>query len=113
MGLVANAAQGLRFPRRVLEVAPGHYWLVDMGGWEPRRGRLLAFEHRPGQTTPPVLRVLADKLDRPHGLALGPDGRVYVGEAGRVWRTPVVSAAAGACGPKCCCPVCRPRVRIR
>ena len=89
VGLVAQAAQGLRFPRRLLEVAPGRFWLVDMGGWEPRRGRLLAFDHAPGQSTPPVMRVLADKLDRPHGLALGPDGRVYIGEAGRVWRTPV------------------------
>ena len=34
------------------------------------------------------MTVIADKLDRPHGLALGPDRRVYVGEAGRIWRTP-------------------------
>jgi hypothetical protein len=26
--------------------------------------------------------VLADKLDRPLGLARGPDGKVWIGEAG-------------------------------
>ncbi len=87
--LVATAAHGLRFPRRVLEVAPGQYWLVDMGGWERARGRLLAFSFTPGQTAPPAFRVLADRLDRPHGIARGPDGRIYIGEAGRIWRTPV------------------------
>ena len=87
LALVANASQGLRFPRRVLEVAPQRYWLVDMGGWDRGRGRLLEFTFAPGQATPPVLRVLLDRLDRPHGIARGPDGRIYVGEAGRLWRT--------------------------
>jgi len=92
VALVANAAQGLRFPRRVVEVAPGRFWLVDMGGWEPGRGRLLAFSFTPGQTEPPALRVLLERLDRPHGIARGPDGRIYIGEAGRIWRTPVADA---------------------
>ena len=34
------------------------------------------------------LRVLSTELDRPLGIAKGPDGRIYIGEAGRVWRTP-------------------------
>ncbi len=90
LALVADAASGLVFPRRVVEVSPGRYWLVDMGGWEPGRGRLLQFDLPAGNAAAPVaMTVLADKLDRPHGLALGPDGRVYVGEAGRVWRTRV------------------------
>src|SRR5947207_971288 len=86
---VADSRSGLVFPRRVVEVSPGRFWLVDMGGWEPGRGRLLEFElpARGGAPSAPTMKVIADKLDRPHGLALGPDGRVYVGEAGRVWRT--------------------------
>src|SRR5690606_12467475 len=74
---------------RLLWVAPQRAWIVDLGNWEPRRGRLLELraDIAPGQ--PGRLRVLAERLDRPHGLARGPDGKVYVGEAGTVWRTPV------------------------
>ncbi len=88
LALVADASDGLTFPRRVLEIAPGRFWLVDMGSWEPRRGRLLQFDLAAARGAGPVtMTVIADKLDRPLGLALGPDGRVYVGEAGRIWRT--------------------------
>ncbi|HSC65831.1 MAG TPA: PQQ-dependent sugar dehydrogenase [Caldimonas sp.] len=88
LALVADAANGLRFPRRIVEIAPGRFWIADLGSWEPGRGRLLQFDlPRPGSAAPVAMTVIADKLDRPHGLALGPDGRVYVGEAGRVWRT--------------------------
>lgn len=88
-GLVATAEDGLQMPRRLLEVAPGRFWIVDMGSWEPHRGRLL--ELRLGGAKP-QLRTLASKLDRPHGLARGPDGKIYIGEAGTVWRTPVGTA---------------------
>ena len=95
VGLVADAADGLTFPRRVLEVAPGRFWLVDMGSWEPKRGRLLQFDLPAANAGRPVaMTTIADKLDRPLGLALGPDRKVYVGEAGRVWRTTVAAPAA-------------------
>jgi len=44
VALVADASSGLRFPRRVIEVAPGRFWIADLGSWEPGRGRLLQFE---------------------------------------------------------------------
>ncbi|XAH24272.1 PQQ-dependent sugar dehydrogenase [Xylophilus sp. GW821-FHT01B05] len=94
VALVADEAQGLRFPRRILEVAPGRYWIVDMGSWEPRRGRLLEMALPSSGPAPrrATITVLAEQLDRPLGLALGPDGKVYIGEAGSVWRTPLPSA---------------------
>ena len=88
VALLADGASGLRFPRRLLEVSPGRFWLVDMGSWEPGRGRLLEFSlAAPGERAAlPTFTVLAEKLDRPLGLVLGPDGRVWLGEAGRVSR---------------------------
>ncbi|MBU7572172.1 MAG: hypothetical protein KAF64_02365 [Hydrogenophaga sp.] len=91
-GLVADARDGLRMPRRLLAVAPHRFWIVDMGNWEPRRGRLLELRTDLARGEAGRVRVLASGLDRPHGLALGPDGRVYIGEAGTVWRTPVGDA---------------------
>jgi len=89
VGLVATAEDGLQMPRRLLEVAPGRFWIVDMGSWEPRRGRLLELRLDGPR---PQLRTLASQLDRPHGLVRGPEGQVYIGEAGTVWRTPVGAA---------------------
>ena len=96
VALLADGSSGLRFPRRILEVAPGRFWLVDMGSWEAGRGRLLEFTlPAPGErATPLIFAVLADKLDRPLGLALGPDGRIWLGEAGRISRTAIGPAGA-------------------
>ena len=96
VALVANAASGLRFPRRVLEVAPGRYWLVDMGSWEPGQGRLLEFElpAKAAPQRPPSMKLLADHLDRPLGIARGPEGRIYVAEATRIWRTTLAAPQA-------------------
>ena len=69
-GLVADARDGLRMPRRLLAVAPHRFWIVDMGNWEPRRGRLLELRTDLPHGAAGRLRVLASGLDRPHGLAL-------------------------------------------
>lgn len=95
LALVADYTRGLRFPRRILEVAPDRFWVIDMGNWEPRQGRLLELRLNEAAADPAErvrVTTLVSKLDRPHGLVRGPDGQVYVGEAGRIWRTPVDAA---------------------
>jgi glucose/arabinose dehydrogenase len=93
VGLVADARDGLQMPRRLIEVAPDRFWITDMGNWEPRRGRLLELKvaGQPGDAG--RVQVLAKGLDRPHGLVRGPEGKIYIGEAGTVWRTPVAALA--------------------
>ena len=92
VALVADEAQGLAAPRRILEVAPGRFWVIDMGAnWVPKRGRLLELTLPPGAARASV-RTLAEGLDRPLGLAKGPDGQIWVGEVHQVWRTPLPPA---------------------
>lgn len=90
---VLGPADGLRMPRRVLAVAPGRLWLVDMGGWDPHRGRLLQIDGLGAAGARPRIEVLAQGLDRPHGLARGPDGLIYLGEAGQIWRSAATDPA--------------------
>lgn len=84
LGIVAGPDAGLIMPRTLVEIGTGRFVLADMGGWQNGRGRILALVPRPdGQAR---VTTLFDKLDMPHGLAVGPDRKVYVGEVGRIWR---------------------------
>ncbi|MEO8007485.1 MAG: PQQ-dependent sugar dehydrogenase [Betaproteobacteria bacterium] len=80
VGLVAS---GLRFPRGVLPLDNGDLLVVAMGGWEAQRGSVWLLKRRESGFEQ---KLLVDKLDRPHGIALGPDGRVYIGVVGGVLR---------------------------
>ena len=77
-GLVATH---LGFARGVVAIGPDIY-LADMGGWHRNRGRILHLGAG-GRGKP---HVLLNGLDEPNGLALGPEGSLYVGVLGKVIR---------------------------
>jgi glucose/arabinose dehydrogenase len=80
---VSLIASGLGFPRGVISLSDTQVLVADMGSWERGRGRLLLVEVSPTGDAPKV-HVLLPRLDRPHGLARGPDGRLWLGEATRI-----------------------------
>ncbi len=57
-------------------------YVLDMGGWQTGRGRLLRLGHD-GHDAP---EVLLSGLDEPNGLTVTPEGSLYAGLLGRVVR---------------------------
>lgn len=88
---VGVVASDLKMPRGVLPLSDDEVWVTEMGSWERNHGRLSRLskqaDGRYSRTT------LLEGLDRPHVIVLGPDGWVYIGEAGRVIRINPKAAA--------------------
>jgi glucose/arabinose dehydrogenase len=81
VGLVAS---GLKFPRGVLPLKDGRLLVAEMIGWGTKNGRVtqLTPDGKGGYAKKQILKG----LKQPHGLALGPDGWVYVGVVGGIKR---------------------------
>lgn len=78
---VGLVAAHLGFARGVVAIGRDIY-VLDMGGWRKKHGRLLRLGD--GGHQPP--QVLLSGLDEPNGLALAPDGAIYLGLPGKVIR---------------------------
>src|SRR5471032_2632860 len=79
------ASRVLKSPRLMLALPGGRDWLVtDMGHWGARNGTVFRLTAERGK--PVRLSPLLTRLYVPHGLARGPDGKIYVGEMSRIFR---------------------------
>jgi glucose/arabinose dehydrogenase len=94
-GLVASKADGLIFPRTLVQVPDTRFLLVaDMGGWTAKKGRVLLLD--PDAAEGKRLKVLLSGLDLPHGLAVGSDKRIYVGAVDKIFRFDPLAADPAA-----------------
>ena len=75
-------ARGLSAPRAIAPVSADRAY-VTLFSWTKSRGSLVRLTRSGGVWK--AMTVLS-KLDRPGGLALGPDGKLYLGEVGRISR---------------------------
>jgi len=91
VGLVAS---GLKFPRGVLPLDGGRVLVTEMIGWGSPNGRvaLLTPDGKGNYTK----KVVLGHLSQPHGLALGPDGKVYIGVTAGVKRFALTDPAGTA-----------------
>ena len=80
---VGVVASDLKMPRGVLPLSDAEIWVTEMGAWERNTGRLSRLVWQNGRYQ---RSTILDKLDRPHGIQLGKDGWVYIGEARRIIR---------------------------
>lgn len=74
----------IRLPRTLLALPDGDVLVVDLGSWEPGHGAVWRLS--PDRGGEPRLTRLLEKLDLPHTIAVGPDGRLYLGEMNRIRR---------------------------
>ena len=88
-GLVAGPTQADRarpmlFPRELVQLDDTTWLVTDLGGWGTTRGAVWKLQAKRGEPTR-VSRMLGG-LNLPHAIAMGVDGKVYVGEMSRIFR---------------------------
>lgn len=95
VGLVYDGAATLKKARWAAPVGPNQVALTDMGGWGKHNGRIHLLSFKDGRST--LKKILSSEnfssadpkrgiIDRPNQISRGPDGRIYVGAAGGVFR---------------------------
>jgi glucose/arabinose dehydrogenase len=81
VGLVAN---GFTYARGIVELPSGDLVLAEMGGWAQDRGGLWLLRRMPDKTY--AKTRLAKLIDKPSGIAVGPDGLPYIGTPKGIFR---------------------------
>ncbi len=81
VGLVAS---GFTFARGIAEMPNGDLVLAEMGGWNKDRGNVWLLRRNADKTYSKTRLNAA--IDKPSGVAVGPDGLAYIGTPDAIYR---------------------------
>lgn len=81
VGLVAN---GFTYARGIAQLPSGDFVLAEMGGWAQDRGGVWLLRQLPDKTFSKTR--IAKAIDKPSGVAVGPDGLPYIGTPKGIFR---------------------------
>jgi glucose/arabinose dehydrogenase len=81
---VGLVAQGFTFARGIAQLPSGDFVMAEMGGWAQDRGAVWILRRLPnGQFSKTRIAKL---IDKPSGVAVGPDGLPYIGAPDGIFR---------------------------
>lgn len=81
---VGVAASGFVYSRGIAQLPSGDFILAEMGGWAQDKGAIWLLRRMPDKTFSKTR--IAKLIDKPSGLAIGPDGLPYIGTPKGVFR---------------------------
>jgi glucose/arabinose dehydrogenase len=85
VGLVVQKSPDLpiKKPRSLIEIDSNQLLVIDAGSWMPNQGSLLLIDY---SSNVPKVKILLSKLNLPHKILVGPDNKIYLGEADKISR---------------------------
>lgn len=81
---VGVVASGFTFARGIAQLPSGDFILAEMGGWAQDRGKIWLLSRKPDGSFDK--KILLRQIDKPSGVAVGPDGLPYVGTPKNIFR---------------------------
>ena len=81
---VGLVAQGFTFARGIAQLPSGDFVMAEMGGWAQDRGAVWILRRMPNGTFSKTR--IAKLIDKPSGVAVGPDGLPYIGAPDGIFR---------------------------
>lgn len=83
VGLIASPKNGLKMPRYAVQDSSGVIYVTDMGGWAFGKGTVYAiYQTKNGNGENQIFvkdLFPTNRLTTPNGIAIDPEGRVYIG----------------------------------
>lgn len=81
---VGLASTGFTYARGIAQLPSGDLVLAEMGGWAQDRGSVWLLRRMPDKTFSRT--KIATGIDKPSGVAVGPDGLPYIGTPTNIFR---------------------------